>query len=78
MQAACNLLPAGYKYTDDLLRLERARPLPGTTELPKNLSTITTPANIHEWEKCLAVFPDRRMADFLLRGFKYGFRIGFN
>ena len=47
-------------------------------ELPDNLAAVCSPLNLQEWGKWLAIFPDARLAELLLRGFRCGFRISFN
>ena len=76
VRTACNLQAQGYKYTEDLLRLERELPQSGAATLPEKSRSVCTPLNISEWSKWLASFPDSRLAEFLTRGFKFGFRIG--
>ena len=64
---------AGYPYTDDLLALDRCRSegTPYTSRV-----TTTTPLNISAWEEMMRLHPDRRYAEYLVRGLKEGFRIG--
>ena len=56
--------------------MERELPQSGAPTLPQKWRSVCTPLNIPEWSKWLASFPDPRLAGFLLRGFKCGFRIG--
>ena len=44
--------------------------------IPECLSRINTPLVVDEWERFLN-HPDREYGDYLLRGMKEGFRIGF-
>lgn len=39
---------------------------------------ITTPLKVAEWEHLLRDHPDRAYVDYLLRGIRDGFRIGFS
>ena len=77
MLASCNLGPKGYRYTEDLLRLDRERPVSSVSDSAKP-SAISTPIVLPEWERWLAQFPDARLANYLLQGFSSGFRIGYN
>ena len=47
-------------------------------QLPNSLCKIVTPMKASEWRNMLATYPDKRFANFLLRGIESGFRIGFN
>ena len=40
-------------------------------------SRINTPLVVEEWERLLSRHPDREYGDYLLRGMKEGFWIGF-
>lgn len=67
----------GYKYMDDLLRMDHCRPeVP--TRLPTAMEQILTPLNWREWDRCLMAHPDQRFRTYIVEGIRYGFRIGFN
>ena len=66
-----------YSYTQHLLELQAhtdAEPIP----LPPSALNITTPLIYHQWEKALALHPDRQFVQYLLSGIKQGFHIGVN
>jgi hypothetical protein len=70
----CNLHEGRYLYTADLLALER-RAGHGSQPVPSILQ-ICTPLRLQSWRELLASYPDEAFAAFLLRGIKFGFRIG--
>ena len=47
-------------------------------QLPNSLCKIVTTMKASEWRNMLATYPDKRFANFLVRGIESGFRIGFN
>ena len=66
-----------YPYTQHLLELEShtdAVPIP----LPPSALEITTPLVHHQWEKALALHPDRQFVQYILSGIAKGFHIGVN
>ena len=71
--AACNLNGGCYKYLADLLALDWCRPSAGaeSTPIPKSV-------NVAKWRQCLVSYPDKPFADWVVRGFEQGFRVGFN
>ena len=71
-------LSGKYRYTHDLLMLDTFRCLPSTAVVPKELLLITTPLKPTSWADELKHMPDRQLVDYLLRGMKDGFRIGFD
>ena len=48
---ASNLASEGYKYTEDLLRLDRERPSHYCSDLPESCLAVATPIILPEWEK---------------------------
>ena len=58
--------------------LDTFRCLPSTAVVPKELLLITTPLKPTSWADELKHMPDRQLVDYLLRGMKDGFRIGFD
>ena len=70
---AMGLSPANtYSYTEKLLALEGSA---GDICLHHEVAGFLPLA---EWDPFLRSYPDQRMAAFLRRGFRFGFRIGFN
>lgn len=61
----------------DLRALDACRPTRPVCLHPE-LSTVTTPMRADIWEQALKTFPDQGFADYIVRGIKEGFRIGFN
>ena len=45
--------------------------------MPENLSKIVTPLRLDVWQSYLSSHPDKNFVEYLLRGIKDGFRIGF-
>ena len=67
-----------YAYMDQLEALDRCRPQPrDLVALPEKWSRVTTPLKSEEWERELKDLPDRRCAEFVIRGISEGFRLGF-
>lgn len=71
-------LSAGkYVYLSDLQVLQgHVTALPGS--LPPELSFVNTPLVVREWQSLLELHPDKEFSQYLLDGFTYGFRIGYN
>ena len=57
--------------------MDSRRPGRAHNTISECLSRIKTPLVVEEWEKLLSRHPDREYGDYLLRGMKEGFRIGF-
>ena len=70
---SCNMGPHGYKYIEDLLRLESERPTVPARALLDAYTTISTPMIRQEWKRCLTSYPDQCLVSYLLQGFKAGF-----
>ena len=69
-----NLTKGHYRYTADLLPLDRAASL----SLPPDLSpmpSVVTPLNARAWKGGLETYPDRAFATYLIKGIKEGFRV---
>lgn len=64
-------------YTQDLLELDGCLPVAGRVT-SKRLAEVNTPLQVSEWERALANHPDRQFVEYLLRGMREGFRIGYN
>lgn len=64
----CNL------YTQELLELDSYLPVAGQGMLAK----VNMPLQLMEWERAMAGHPDWEFVEYLLRGIKEGFRIGYN
>lgn len=67
----------GYPYVEDLKVLESRKPKSGSVSLPRELSEIRTPVLVDSWREALASHPDRAFRDYIVRGFREGFHIGF-
>ena len=72
----CNVLQGSYKYMEDLLRLE-ANSAAAVPQLPPRAMVVSSPLHPDAWQRHLRGFPDPRFSEFLLRGLREGFRIGF-
>ena len=66
-----------YRYTQDLLHLNKCVPNLDEPPTPQCLTRITTPLKPANWELELKHMPDRQLVDYLLFGMTFGFRIGF-
>ena len=64
-----------YKFTQNLLDLEAASP---PRSLVPHDSSLATPLKLPVWQSSLDAFPDRPLAQYILRGISQGFRIGVN
>ena len=76
LAVACNLSAAGHAYTADLLALDACRPLTATPTsfvVPRS-----SPVRVVEFARAFQRFPDRSFADYILSGFRVGFRVGFD
>ena len=51
---------------------------PQDGEVPDVLVGVRTPLVVKNWERLMAGHPDSRFRDYILRGLKHGFRIGYN
>ena len=70
----------GYEYTPDLLAREQqgtAEGKPAGQARVQN-GSIATPLVVAEWEAALTTHPDQVYVQYLLRGLRNGFRIGFD
>ena len=75
---AGNIIAGVYRYTEDLLALERASQSAISIDLPECCQHIITPLRVDKWEAYLQLHPDREFASFLLRGMVHGYHIGCN
>ena len=67
-----------YPYTSDLLEFDHRYPLSrASASVSSDLGGITSPFVLPEWEKLLSGHPDRMYCEYLLKGMREGFRIGF-
>ena len=66
-----------YAYLEQLTVLEDCRPMVKSWTLPEKWCRIVTPLKSEEWEWELRDLPDRRCADYLVRGISEGFRLGY-
>ena len=67
----------GYLYTEDLRELNRCTPTLGSTAVHEKLLGIHTPLVVAHWESMLASHPDREYVDYLIKGIRDGFRVGY-
>ena len=65
-----------YPYTADLMCLDFCRP--SSPEFPQPLGIVSSPLKVQSWEAILRPHPDKAFSQYLLRGIREGFRIGFN
>ena len=69
-----------YPYTEHLRALDGRRPV-AEQEIPvrlqHRLQQVETPLVWQEWERALAAHPDRQYCNYILRGLREGFRVGF-
>ena len=62
---------------DDLLRMNACR-LECPVTLPSQMSLVVTPLQWREWDLTLSRHPDQRFRDYIVRGLRFGFRVGFH
>ena len=67
-----------YEYMRELQAFNRRVPPAGAIKLPVEFCTVTTPLKVKAWEWHLRALPDRDCANYLLKGLREGFRIGFD
>ena len=66
-----------YKYTSQLLGME-ACSAGRVAQLPDYPRQIITPLKLERWQELLSGHPDKEFTEYILRGIKHGFRVGFN
>ena len=71
-----NTAVGAYIYTSDLLALDSCRP--PIEHQDSKLCTVCTPVNTSLLVECLSSHPDKRFVNYIAKGFKEGFRIGFD
>ena len=76
LAVACNLSVSGHAYTADLLALDACRPLSAAP--PSFVVPRSSPVRVVGLARALQGFPDRAFADYILSGFRVGFRVGFD
>lgn len=52
--------------------------LQARAKIPEALCGVYSPVVVGEWEKSLASHPNREFAEYIIRGFRSGFRVGFS
>lgn len=67
-----------YNYMSDLRILGQRVPPLDANKLSGELCAIRTPLKVAAWERHLQSLPDRDCAEYLLKGLREGFRIGFD
>ena len=65
-----------YAYMEHLVALDSMRPQSGL--VPEELSRIVTPLHWQVWDRKLSQHPDQRFRSYIVEGFRYGFRVGFD
>ena len=78
----CSLYIAGgsremHPDSSSLMALARCTPLTAQVH-GREWETITSPLRISAWEKGLLCHPDRGFAEYVCKGIREGFRVGFN
>ena len=69
----------GYPGLADLLALDRCRRAsPGRHQVSPVLEGVISPLQWEVWREHLEAHPDRDYVEYLARGLREGFRIGFN
>ena len=68
----------GYRYMKDLLSLDECRTESRAYTLPPGMEAINTPLDWRQWEVCLADHPDDLYRNYITKGIRDGFRIGFD
>ena len=63
---------------DDLKELASMLPLPLETPPPPEVRRVVTSLKASAWDRLLQDLPDHECAEFVGRGLKEGFRIGFD
>ena len=71
------LLVESYPFTTDSRVLDSRKPTSSPRDFPEAGREVQTPLQVQVWEKSLAHHPDRWYVNFLIRGMREGFRIGF-
>ena len=66
-----------YPDSSSLLALARCTPLTAQAHTGE-WETITSPLRVPAWERGLLCHPDRGFADYVCKGIREGFRVGFN
>lgn len=66
-----------YEYTADLLCLDFGRPRRAVSQVPHELTVVSTPLITEAWASALSSHPDRAFARYICNGLQFGFRIGF-
>ena len=66
---------AGYRFTGQLLELERVSEGPDSRVL-SGAEEVVTPLKWKKWKEELSEHPDKVWVEFLVRGIREGFRLG--
>ena len=75
MRGQCRV--EGTHYTGSLLALAACTPVTVRVHCG-NWGKIVSPLRVWRWERGLAGHPDREFADYICRGVREGFRVGFD
>ncbi len=73
--SACYFAVAGYRFTSQLLELERNSE-GSSSKVLQGAEEVVTPLKWQQWEKDLGEHPDKEWVEFLVRGLRRGFRLG--
>jgi hypothetical protein len=66
-----------YQYIEALLSLAKCAPMSVGTHKDQ-WAKVTTPLRAEAWKQGLATHPDRGFAEYICKGVREGFRIGYN
>ena len=66
-----------YRYTNQLLALNACKPQPGE-ETSKAKGGVTTPLSAAVWAVGLTEHPNPTFVEYIIKGLREGFRVGFN
>ena len=67
-----------YRYTNDLLVLDRISSRGAQQQVQERLLGVISPLVLEHWESMLASHPDRKLVRYILQGIHDGYRIGFD
>ena len=67
----------GYPGIEDLQHLDRCRQVP-PPQVPTQLKVDVSPLRWEVWQECLAPHSDEQFSEYIVRGIRDGFRIGFD
>ena len=71
--SACNVVSGHYKYLADLLALDQCRPT-----VRSAITGISASIKVDQWKDIVAAQPDKLFVDWVVRGSRRRFRVGFD